>query len=276
MEEGTPECETMKQIISAFNDAYRQLPAYQKNIAGDEDALVNGFQEIAHLLHKHGTPGASEYLRGLGYGAYKECYEFIPAKIVVKFISNRNETDKEAQIRANACEAGIGPLFLPSFSANISQYRMELQYITYAALADWDMECTLSESTEDTPPGPYYAELIAFQPYATPIAVDEEEFPPVFTEVQYNRRALLLDNITIPWDAFQRFRIDCPDWVQLVYDVYGAQFLHRFLTFIEERDINDLSVNNLGYYLDSQGNKIPVIIDWLSDCHAEKKVRPSD
>ena len=65
-------------------------------------------------------------------------------------------------------------------------------------------------------------------------------------------------------------------WLQTACDLYGPAFLARLRDFIEDWDLGDLSPNNIGYLEDAAGIKLPMIIDWLSNCHDDKKVHPSD
>lgn len=193
----------------------------------------------------------------IGRGCFKEVFDMNNG-FVLKFCSENNPTDREAEVLYAAEEEGVSDIFLPTQIMPIVEAEIPIEVLD-------DSYEEYDEETGEYIMAPCYALNLMVQPKIYNSVDDSEAFRrPIYWE----EKAYLLcplkysDGTIVPHNMAKQFYN--LDWTQSVIDYYGDKFFDKLLDFISEQNIHDLHDGNIGYIKDDNGNLRPCILDWLS------------
>lgn len=251
------------------------------------DSLDRAFNEILHTSSVQSNPNSIEkfsitklLLKNiissgeapsliftlLGTGSFKECYDSGQTDWVMKFCTTENNTLDEQRLYSEAIETGIGDLFpetkyikLPRLLPAIELETEGISEITSEGIvtAEYKMFDTLILQRK----------IITLELYDE--AVNYNKSKDIDDAVLYEENPIIAGEYIMPLRLFNT--IDAPyRWLKEVLDYYGNEIFQAFCEFCEDNAIQDLHTGNIGYIIDDD-QKIPVIIDWLSFSHINKK-----
>lgn len=175
----------------------------------------------------------------IGHGVYKRCYALDDEKrFVIKFCSPY-DIDHETATLEHAAEDGVQELFINGFYFNICCCRMRNDY-SYVVIQP---RIAFIAENDPMPGGSYRA----------------------YYDYEYKDHPLYDENgEEISFHSFADTRVDCVAWLQAVINVYGMDMFHRFCTFVNKYDVDDLHTENLAYMECEEGGFVPIIIDWMA------------
>lgn len=224
----------------------------------DFEVLYDSIERVADLLVTGRHPG--EEFDFISNGAYKEVFELIPGKYVIKFCTNQNDTRSEMHI-SRVTAHSFGPTFVPLHGAAI-EHTLPIGYI------DTDEGSEQYDSIAHTwVPNPDYEpprfNYILLQKVVTPFTMIDHHY---FNEEIAPRSTFLglefidIAGYKIPFEAYWQSGIDVLEWIEAFLRLYGEEQFVKLSYFLVKNSISDLTPRNIG--LDSEGR--PVIFDCLS------------
>lgn len=253
----TKRSDDILNFTAALHSASQQYPI---NSSAMEDIISN----FTDIMSDKVT--MEDVFDRIGNGCYKECFSLTNG-LVIKFASEYNRTDEEERILHLAEEAGILPLFLPTWFIYLESFHPEL--------------CVLSDGASDqlTYDSKYHT-YVTNPDFCGDRANAALIQPRIWRTSGECSSALLESNFhdywrsgplccphtgeVIEFDEARQWSISDKKWLQEVLNYYGAEFFHRAAKFMEDHSIYDLHQDNIGYLIDADGKLRPVILDWLS------------
>lgn len=251
-----PRSEYVKKDIVAFAAVVNQLVARGEM---SEDTALTNIDYFTQLMN--GTASMDDCWDIMAYGAYKECFA-LDQNWVIKFASECNRTSDEACLLNKAIDENLGDLFVETYFIPLTGFAPVLYNLEVDSSDNWTFDeqaNTYVEIDPDYEPHEHAAycviqrriEKLASECTTTWIhdLVEQQDPDTIFPGLPYNTIK------QIPVGSF--------DWMDAVYKLFGAETMSRFARFCEEEGIYDLHTENIGYRR-VDGERIPVIIDWLS------------
>lgn len=253
----TKRSDDILNFTSALRSASEQYPIYD----GDMKDIISNFTDIMT-----GEVVMEDVFDRLGNGCYKECFEMTD-KLVIKFASECNRTAEEERILDLAEEAGILPLFLPTWFVYLESFHPELCVLSDGASG----QMTYASEYHTYVTNPDFcgerADAVLIQPR---IWKTSGECGYIRLENNYHDYwhdcPLCCPHTgeVIEFDEARQWSISDKDWLQEVLQYYGAEFFHKAAQFMSDHSMYDLHQDNIGYIIDADGKRRPVILDWLS------------
>lgn len=255
-----------------FNAAYEleSLMELSPNPREDYDAVLDGLQSLIDLLsdlRPEVTP--EDYFEMLGYGHFKECYDFSP-HIVLKFCAERNPTKEEEQIPLDAFNNDLDEMFVPSRYLELPR---ELESATLEK--DDDDQEVYDEDTGGWCENPEWHDNtvlthICFQVAVKPVPQEEEGRDDEFLINPKYWAETCLDCGIPPEETPEAWRGlggACRNWVAVLIERRGLDYARTFAQFCDEYHVWDLHADNVGYipsYDPCLPLAMPVVLDWMS------------
>lgn len=224
----------------------------------DFEVLYDSIESIANLLFTGDHP--ERHFDFISNGAYKEVFDLIPGKYVIKFCVEQNDTRSELHI-SRVTTHSFGPTFVPLYGAPIS-HTLPTAYIE----VDEDAEQYDSVNRTWVPNPDYEASrfnYILLQKVVTPFSQLDHHY---FNEEIAPRSTFLglefieIAGYKIPFEAYWQSGIDVLEWIEAFLRLYGEEQFVKLSYFLVKNSISDLTPRNIG--MDAEGH--PVIFDCLS------------
>ena len=207
----------------------------------------------------------------IGNGAFKEAYKVIGAdNLIIKFYSESNDTYQEEAIIDKAFDCGMEDFFIPTYFGELdfnlpTSYVCDEEnpeYLSYETRrADGHYSWTYTRNEDYVVP-----ELSGFeiQPCCHIMRNEKAEGMSYAYRKEFAPFSFSLFSI-IDKETYNNFVsiINCKDWWEMAFAVYGYNKVHDFIQFVKDNYIHDLHWGNIGYY-EVNGKKIPILLDWLS------------
>lgn len=244
-------------FTAALHSASRQYPID----ASDMKDIISNFTDIMS-----NQALMEDVFHRIGNGCYKECFE-LTNNLVIKFASECNRTTEEERILNLAEEAGVLPLFLPTWFVYLESFHPELCVLS----DDASGQMTYDPEYHTYVTNPEFcgerSDAILIQPR---IWKTSGECGPRYLENNFhdywNEGPLVCPHTgeVIEHDEARQWSVSDKDWLQAILDYYGADFFHTAAKFMVDHSMYDLHQDNIGYIIDAEGKRRPVILDWLS------------
>lgn len=251
------DCENFDTALKAMAE-YFHIPQTQK------DALLSNTSLLQRVLEDECSP--QNFFTPLACGAFKECYALLDSpQFIVKFCSQLNKTDKEIYILEQADEAGLAPLFLPTYFVPITSCALPAELLDEEHADDssrWTLRDPDGESVTQNPDWEVpVLKYIEVQPRISRLAYPKDTY---LSKESYLDCPWLDENGNeIPWEIINAIGASSREWLAAVIRCYGVDTLIKLASFCEEFGVYDLHNNNVGYLV-LNNQEYPVILDWLS------------
>lgn len=241
-----------KAFALTFKQAILEIGA-QNNIL--THFIDNVLETVNTFIRGKCEPGA--YFDFINNGAFKECYDLSLPGWIIKFCSESNNTSQEHQIINLAAQYGCKELFIPTyfidlpFTVNACYLEGESPYMRYNE--NYHTFYPYSEGACDKFDALQIQPLVSIVKEKSYTTVErDDDFPILFN-----------DGTPLNPDFLYYMDLNAKDWVEAAIAAYGDEVFRNFIQFAEDCHISDLHSGNIGYQM-RNGNKYPVIIDWLS------------
>lgn len=223
---------------------------------------------FSSLLNDGCNGEITNYFDYMACGAFKECYELGLPGWVIKFCCTRNCTELEQQILEDAARDNVDHFFIPTYfipipailvAQNLEPCTGNDRYDSYQH--DWVPRYPDSDNYDmfnyvQIQPMVQIQEHVPFNNFCRGVKEDGK---------WVTKYARLIDLVGDPIDSSTMScgDINSADWIQTAINAYGITSYKNLQNFVKKYQISDLHNENIGYLL-QDGERFPVIVDWLS------------
>lgn len=217
----------------------------------DDLDIEDAADDFIEMIENCDSP--ADWYGYMGHGAYKECYS-LSKNYVIKFITEQNDTNAEKMIVRLAEHEGLGHIFMPSLFGSLHGYALPATEIDVEERegAEYPKYNTNHSQYYWKTPDSYYGTYFVAYVIQPKIKYTDEDSP--YGDAKLINKELL--TVVLP-----------STWRNKCIEMYGIETAETLDQFFKEYQISDLHYGNVGYMEGKNGEDVPVIIDWISNCN---------